>query len=117
MFCPQCGAEFRPGFTRCSDCDVDLVDELPDEPPETVETEDRLVRLTPIDSPALLGDWLERLEEARIPYVVLAGTALALADGEALLDAGTPDAWTARVQVLGSRRVEAERLLREVQQA
>jgi hypothetical protein len=25
MFCPQCNAEYRPGFTRCSDCDVDLV--------------------------------------------------------------------------------------------
>lgn len=29
MFCPQCGVEYRPGFTRCSDCDVDLVHELP----------------------------------------------------------------------------------------
>ena len=25
MFCPQCKAEYRPGFTHCSDCDVDLV--------------------------------------------------------------------------------------------
>jgi len=29
MFCPQCNAEYRPGFTRCADCDVDLVAELP----------------------------------------------------------------------------------------
>jgi hypothetical protein len=29
MFCPQCRVEYRPGFTRCSDCDVDLVHELP----------------------------------------------------------------------------------------
>jgi hypothetical protein len=28
MFCPQCRAEYRPGFTRCSDCDVDLVEAL-----------------------------------------------------------------------------------------
>ena len=26
MFCPQCRAEYRPGFTHCTDCDVDLVD-------------------------------------------------------------------------------------------
>jgi hypothetical protein len=29
MICPQCKAEYRPGFTHCADCDVDLVDELP----------------------------------------------------------------------------------------
>ena len=25
MICPKCGAEYRPGFTRCADCEVDLV--------------------------------------------------------------------------------------------
>jgi hypothetical protein len=29
MFCPECKVEYRPGFTRCSDCDVDLVERLP----------------------------------------------------------------------------------------
>lgn len=28
MFCPDCKAEYRPGFTRCSDCDVALVERL-----------------------------------------------------------------------------------------
>jgi hypothetical protein len=28
MFCPVCKAEYRKGFTRCSDCDVDLVETL-----------------------------------------------------------------------------------------
>ena len=27
MFCPQCRVEYRPGFTHCTDCDVDLVHE------------------------------------------------------------------------------------------
>ena len=41
MFCPKCGDEYRPGFTRCADCDVDLVEKLPPtledaEPPELV---------------------------------------------------------------------------------
>ena len=31
MFCPKCKVEYRPGFTRCSDCEVDLVDVLPEE--------------------------------------------------------------------------------------
>lgn len=28
MFCPRCRDEFRPGFTRCAACDVDLVRDL-----------------------------------------------------------------------------------------
>ena len=38
MFCPQCRAEYRAGFVRCSDCNVELVDHLP-------------VDLRPIDLP------------------------------------------------------------------
>ena len=33
MFCPKCKAEYRIGFIRCSDCDVELVDYLPVETP------------------------------------------------------------------------------------
>jgi len=29
MICPHCKAEYRQGFTRCADCDVDLVESLP----------------------------------------------------------------------------------------
>jgi len=25
MFCPESGVENRPGFTHCTDCDVDMV--------------------------------------------------------------------------------------------
>jgi hypothetical protein len=28
MFCPECRAEYRPGFTRCADCEVELVHEI-----------------------------------------------------------------------------------------
>lgn len=28
MFCPECKCEYREGFTRCSTCDVDLVESL-----------------------------------------------------------------------------------------
>jgi len=39
MFCPQCKAEYRAGFTKCSDCDVDLVKELPVDPQPISETD------------------------------------------------------------------------------
>lgn len=32
MFCPVCGAQYRPGFTVCSDCQVALVSDPPDNP-------------------------------------------------------------------------------------
>ena len=32
MWCPNCGSEYRPGFTHCSDCGHELVRE----PPEVV---------------------------------------------------------------------------------
>jgi hypothetical protein len=36
MFCPQCRAEYRPGFSRCSDCEVDLVERLPESYPSAI---------------------------------------------------------------------------------
>jgi membrane protease YdiL (CAAX protease family) len=37
MFCPSCKDEFREGFSWCPDCDVALVETLPDEPVEEEE--------------------------------------------------------------------------------
>ena len=30
MYCPESRTEYRPSFTRCSDCDVDLAERLPE---------------------------------------------------------------------------------------
>lgn len=50
MFCPKCRAEYREGFYRCSDCDVDLVSELPPElEPEFVDYEEVLGTYNALD--------------------------------------------------------------------
>lgn len=38
-YCPGCRSEYRPGFQICTDCGLDLVDELPAEPPPEVVTD------------------------------------------------------------------------------
>ena len=49
MYCPSCLAEYRPGFTHCPDCDVDLVTELPsgDEPVELPGASERVAHVGP----------------------------------------------------------------------
>lgn len=44
MFCPRCQAEYRRGFTRCTECDVPLVYRFPTvQKQETREVEPELV--------------------------------------------------------------------------
>jgi membrane protease YdiL (CAAX protease family) len=40
MFCPSCRSEFREGFTLCPDCEIGLMEELPEETEEQAEPQD-----------------------------------------------------------------------------
>jgi len=41
LFCPVCRTEYRPGFTKCADCGVDLVATLPaDDPADAADVGD-----------------------------------------------------------------------------
>lgn len=45
MWCPECKNEYREGITRCVDCNVDLVEVLPEEPEEEPIPEEILNQL------------------------------------------------------------------------
>jgi hypothetical protein len=65
MYCPQCKSEFRPEITRCPDCDVPLVAELPPEPSHA-SPELRVVLET--SDPDLLPIATSVLRAAGIPF-------------------------------------------------
>jgi hypothetical protein len=115
MICPSCRAEYRVGFTVCADCETALVPAL-DERAEP-EVSDALEPLHETRNPEELGELAELLEEARVPYVVQAGTALALLAGDELVAPGEPDAWEARVLVSAPHHARAGRLLAELRAA
>jgi hypothetical protein len=75
MFCPQCQAEYRQGFSRCADCGVQLVTELPKEaliPQAPVEPgdphEDPFCSFWQGDDPRLHAEFCELLSYNRIPH-------------------------------------------------
>jgi hypothetical protein len=109
MFCPECRDEYRDGIVRCADCDVALVPELGDEP----EHLGNLLPLAEEKSPELVAELLDRLEKAGVPYVIEAGTALAMLGNENVaLD--EPQPWEARVWVAEAFSEHAARILSEV---
>jgi hypothetical protein len=67
MFCPLCKAEYRSGFTRCSDCHVDLVDAVT-EIPANAFSEGNLVLLWAGDDLPFHASLLEDLKAAGLPY-------------------------------------------------
>ncbi len=71
MFCPVCKAEYRPGIYRCSDCNVLLVESLPDSSGEDRATPKRggsLVLLWTGHDPVVFTAILNALGEEEIPF-------------------------------------------------
>jgi len=106
MYCPQCGVEYREGFTECADCGVRLAAGTP--PPETpVPFEPRLglaVVLETNDSIQLaMAKGL--LEDAGIPFFVLGQITTLVTDVDGFLRK-----WV-RVQVPCDREAEAREVL------
>jgi len=70
MFCPECKAEYRPGFRRCADCDVDLVTNLPETKPKSSDSSDLREVWTGDDQESCVATCLT-LKDAAIPYEVI----------------------------------------------
>jgi len=66
MFCPECKAEYRQGFTRCADCDVELVHELPRTADDDEPTGDPFCSFWRGDDPRIYAEICELLNEAGI---------------------------------------------------
>ncbi len=65
MFCPVCKAQYREGFTHCSDCHVALVASL-----ETLQGEDPPEMVWRGSDPVAFSRVLDALAEAQITYYV-----------------------------------------------
>ena len=66
MYCPECGSEYREGFTTCVDCEVPLTEA----PPPDVEVHPDLQFVTVFEGidPAALALAESLLLEEKIPY-------------------------------------------------
>ena len=67
MICPQCKVEYRDGFTKCSDCDVDLVDKLDLSERTTPSKHDRPALAWRGDDPVVFSAVLAALGDEEIP--------------------------------------------------
>ncbi len=74
MFCPKCGAEYRPGFDHCTDCDTDLVR---DPPPEEDHEATPWVRVFSTSEVDVIPVIKSLLQSAGIPFET---------DGEAMMN-------------------------------
>jgi hypothetical protein len=112
MFCPACGGEYREGFTRCDDCDVDLVETLPASRVEHAEP-GGLETIFATGDPVVLLTAKSLLEEAGIPCITR-GEGLQDLFGMGRLGTGfSLVAGPMEILVPGERRQEAAELLHE----
>jgi hypothetical protein len=113
MFCPNCGIEYRPGFTHCNDCDVDLVEELPGEngTGEEVPGEDSLELLWRGTQGHVFNEISLALEEAGVHFnQEKLDARLSFSSGYAPLDI-----WVHASEIEAARKVLDETLARIAQ--
>jgi hypothetical protein len=76
MLCPSCGSEYREGFARCADCDVDLVSDLPPVPPSgDPRSQIELVEVFETGDPGEMSVFEALLNDAGIDFTTSSETA------------------------------------------
>jgi hypothetical protein len=106
MYCPECGAAYRDGFTQCADCQVALSEgALPPDPASLFDPTLELVVVLETNDRLHLALAQGMLEEAGIPFYVLDQITTLIQDLDPFLHK-----WV-RVQVPRDREAEARALL------
>jgi len=106
MYCPQCGVEYRDGFTECSDCQVPLLaGTAPPEPPGRFDPAIDLAVVLETNDSIQLAMVKGLLEDAGVPFFVLGQITTLVTDVDGFLHK-----WV-RVQVPRDREAEARDLL------
>jgi hypothetical protein len=67
VICPQCGTEYREGFTHCTNCDVDLIPPPPPPPPDE-RPAIQLVKVFEGGNPAVIPVVESLFDDAGIEY-------------------------------------------------
>jgi hypothetical protein len=111
MYCPQCGVEYRDGFTECSDCHATLLAGKPaPDAPDAFDPSLELVVVLETNDRMQLAMAKGLLEDAGIPLYVLGQIATLIQDVDPFLHK-----WV-RLQVPRDREAEARELLESVLQ-
>lgn len=106
MYCPQCSAEYREGFTECADCKVPLLaGAAPSEPPDSLDPSIELVVVLESNEPMQIAMATGLLEDTGIPFFVLGGITRLVNDVTPFLNK------VVRVQVPRDREAEAREVI------
>jgi hypothetical protein len=109
MYCPQCGAAYREGFTECTDCRVPLLSGEPGpEAPDPLDPSIELVVVLETNEPVQSAMASGLLEDAGIPFFVLGNITRLVNDVTPHLSK------VVRIQVPRDREAEARELLTAV---
>jgi hypothetical protein len=109
MFCPECKAEYRAGFTRCADCVVDLVADLSESKPHSGDHSNLQGDLSNLqevwtgdDQQSCVATCLT-LKEAGIPYQVVQGKKQFLKGDERHFKIAVPSSFYKQAKGLAGR--------------